>query len=91
MQKKITIDRRKNTIVDRYGLDQNGKSILHVQAGRLGGSAKVQKGFAKSGKSQSAGSTGGKRSKIGYKFISEDDDAMYYIRKSDGVSVTFVK
>lgn len=70
---------------ERWGSD------FYKRIGQIGGSAKVQKGFAKSGKSESAGSTGGKRSKIGYKFISEDNDAMYYIRKSDGVSVTFVK
>lgn len=73
------------TIKTKHGLTEDGKSKLHVEAGRLGGLKKGDeldspKGFgANKIMAKTAGATGGTRSKRGKTFLNQDSEYRYYM------------
>ena len=60
--------KRKQTILDRYGVNEDGKSVALSKYGTKGGKRKVKKGFAKMSeeKRREAGKLGGTKSRRGY-------------------------
>ena len=60
--------KRKQTILDRYGVNEDGKSVALSKYGTKGGKRKVKKGFAVMDKEKvrEAGKTGGARSRRKY-------------------------
>jgi len=60
--------KRKQTILERYGVTEDGKSVALSKYGAEGGKKKVKKGFAKMDREKvsQAGKLGGTRSRRKY-------------------------
>lgn len=71
---------------EKYGKD------FYSNIGKIGGKLGKTGGFyADRTRASTAGSTGGQRSKKGYKFLYEKDNTFYYTENNTGKVVTFKK
>lgn len=78
------------TIKKRYGVDENGKSLLHARIGAAGGRNGYTGGlYGDYERASKIGSIGGRRSKRGHKLIEVTDSTLIYRRKADGTLVSF--
>lgn len=65
-QTKEGAAKARQTVLDRYGVDENGKSKLHKRIGAIGGKKTGVKGFALDReRARVAGAKGGRISKRG--------------------------